>query len=117
MRRLARPGGLHVKLVAGIAVLAFVVLGLIGIVLPIIPGLLFLALAALIAARHVPAVDARLRRHHAIGRHMHRVDRFFGLDLLDQLRVAGLVTVKTTLDGLDRASRWLSRHISGSRQR
>ncbi|HEX6994882.1 MAG TPA: DUF454 family protein [Gammaproteobacteria bacterium] len=111
----SRP--LSAKLLAAIAVLGLAVLGLIGIVLPVIPGLVFLALAALIVARHVPSVDARLRRHRVLGRHMHRVDRFFGLGLADRMRVAGLVALKGVLDGLDRAADWLGKHASGSRVR
>jgi len=112
MRTRFRP--LSAKLLAAIAVVAFVVLGLIGLVLPVIPGLVFLALAVLIVARHVPSVEARLRRHRTLGRHMHRVDRFFGLGLADQLRVAGLVALKGVLDGLDRAAAWLGKRMTGS---
>lgn len=108
---------LPAKLLAVIAVPALVVLGLIGLVLPVIPGLVFLALAALVVVRIVPSVDARLRRHRAFGRHIHRLDRFFALGLPDQLRVAGLVTVKAALDGLDRAGAWLGKRLSGSQAR
>lgn len=107
----------HGKLLAAMAVLALVAAGLIGLVLPVIPGLLFLALAGLVVARHVPSVDARLRRHRSLGRQMHRVDRFFDLDLRDQVRVAGLVTLKGALDVLDRAGARLWKHGSDSRVR
>ena len=109
----ALPG----KLVAAIVVVAFVLLGLIGVVLPVLPGLVFLALAALIVARHVPWIDARLRRHRSVGPHMHRVDRFFGLALVDQLRVAALVTLRLALDAFDRVGAWLSKRVHGRRPR
>lgn len=117
MRRLHRAGQLPGKIVAACIVLAFVVIGMIGIVLPVIPGLVFLALAALVAARHVPWIDARLRRHHAFGPRMHRVDRFFRLRFVDQVRVAALLSVKCTLDVLDRVGAWLARRATGSRMR
>ena len=112
-----RLSTLPAKLLVAIAVPALVVLGLIGLVLPVIPGLVLLALAALVVARTVPSVDARLRRHRALGRHMHRVDRFFALGFVDQLRVAGLVTLKAVLEGLGRAAAWLGKHLSGSHVR
>lgn len=97
------------KLLAALAILLLAVIGLIGIVLPVIPGLLFLALAVLLAARHVPWIDVRLRRHRAFGPHMHRFDRFLRLGLIDQLRVGLLYTVKGTLHVLDRISTRLMR--------
>lgn len=110
-RRARRPEG---RIVAALVVLAFVVLGFIGIVLPVIPGLLFLALAALVAARHVPWIDRRLRTHRAFGPHMERADRFFRLRLVDQVRVAALMTLKCTLDALDRVGRWLGERSAKS---
>lgn len=104
------------KAVAALVVLTCVVIGLVGIVLPVIPGLVFLALAALVAARNVPWLDERLRRHRSIGPRMRRVDRFFRLSLIDQLRVTTLVGVKCTLDGLDRVGAWLGRRASAPRR-
>lgn len=112
-----RPRSPHGKLLAAVLVLALVAVGMIGIVLPIIPGLALLALAGLVVARHVPSIDARLRNHRSFGRHMHSVDRFFDLGLRDQLCVAGLVTLKGTLDLLDRASARLWKHGPDSRAR
>lgn len=109
MRHRHRARGLRTKLVAGMVVLACVAIGLVGIVLPVIPGLLFLAIAALIVARNVPWIDVRLRTNASFARHMHRIDRFFSLGPLDQLRVGALLSVKWTCDLLDHVGEWLSR--------
>lgn len=111
MIRRSSASAVPAKLGAALVVAALVLLGLIGIVLPVLPGLVFLALAALIVARHVPWVDARLRRHRLFGPQMPRVDRFFGLPLVDQLRVGALVAVKVMLDAFDRAGAWLSKRV------
>lgn len=88
------------KLIATILVIALLALGVIGLVLPILPGLLLLAIAGFIAARHFPWVDARLRRHRAIGKHMHTADRFQRLSFGEKVRVAGWFCVKLAADGL-----------------
>ena len=115
---MCKPYGLKAlpgKVVAALVVVACVVIGVVGIVLPVIPGLVFLALAALVAARNVPWLDAKLRRHRSIGPRMHRVDRFFRLPLIDQLRVTVLMSVKYTLDGLDRVGAWLAKRMTAPR--
>jgi uncharacterized membrane protein YbaN (DUF454 family) len=88
------------KLIAAIAVLACVAVGAVGLVLPIIPGLLFLAVAAFIAARHFPSIDARLRRHRPIDRHLGTVDRLRGTPLPTKLQVLGWLGAKALIDGL-----------------
>lgn len=114
MRKPNGARGFPGKIVAAVLVLACVAIGVVGIVLPVIPGLLFLAIAALIAARNVPWVEARLRAHRSFGPRMHRIDRFFGLSLLDQLRVVALIGAKGVLDTLDRIGEWVSKRADGS---
>jgi uncharacterized membrane protein YbaN (DUF454 family) len=93
-------GSLSMKIVACALVLAFVVIGALGLVLPIIPGLLFLAIAAFIAAKHFPWVDTRLRSHRTIGRHLHNADRFRDLSFSKQVQIAGWLCAKMFLEGV-----------------
>jgi uncharacterized membrane protein YbaN (DUF454 family) len=88
------------KITALVLVLACVVIGLFGLVLPIIPGLLFLAIAAFIAAKHFPSVDARLRAHRAIDKHLNNADRFRNLSLPAKVQIAGWLCLKMMVDGL-----------------
>jgi uncharacterized membrane protein YbaN (DUF454 family) len=81
-------------------VVACVVVGTAGLVLPIIPGLLFLVIAAFIAAKHFPWVDTRLRSHRAVGKHLHNADRFRNLSLADKVQVAGWLCVKALVEGV-----------------
>lgn len=87
-------------LLAALLVVVCIAIGVVGLVLPIIPGLLFLAIAVLIVARHVPWVDARLRRHRFLGRHLDSVDGFARLSLRHKLALAVWLSVRTLLDGL-----------------
>ncbi|HEX5419430.1 MAG TPA: DUF454 family protein, partial [Gammaproteobacteria bacterium] len=88
------------KLIACVLIAACVVLGALGLVLPIIPGLLFLALAALLAAKHFPWLDERLRRHRALRRHLDDADRFIGLKFAAKLRMAGWLGLKVIAGSL-----------------
>lgn len=89
---------LPLKIAACVLVVVCVALGLVGLILPIVPGLLFLALAALIAARSFPAVRSLLGRNRAVGRHLDRADRFLDLPTYTQLKVGGLVCLRAVLD-------------------
>jgi uncharacterized membrane protein YbaN (DUF454 family) len=88
------------KVIACVVVPACVVVGAAGLVLPIIPGLLFLAIAAFIAAKHFPWVDTRLRRHRVMGKHLNNADRFRNLSLPEKVQVGGWLSVKMLVDGL-----------------
>ncbi|HEX7079461.1 MAG TPA: DUF454 family protein [Gammaproteobacteria bacterium] len=106
-------GGLLTNALALVLVAACVVIGLAGLVLPVIPGLLFLAVAALLAAGRFPRIAARLRSHRSIGRHLGRHEAFARLGALGKLEVVALMAVKIVLDGLASIASYLGR----SRQR
>ncbi|MGA1742238.1 MAG: DUF454 family protein [Pseudohongiellaceae bacterium] len=59
----SRLNSLLAKLLALMFVLICLAVGVVGLILPIIPGLLFLAIAAMIAARHSPSLDRWLRKN------------------------------------------------------
>jgi uncharacterized membrane protein YbaN (DUF454 family) len=100
MKKTDIVGSLSGKLIACVLVVACVAVGAIGLVLPIIPGLLFLAIAAFIAARHFPSIDALLRRNRAIGKHINRADAFLHLSLAGKFQLAGWLCAKMLLDSL-----------------
>jgi uncharacterized membrane protein YbaN (DUF454 family) len=97
------------KIGLALLVAALLVVGVAGLVLPIIPGLLFLALAAVIAAKHFPTVGARMRKHRALGKHWHIAERFDGLALNDKLRMAGWLGLKMIAETLALIERGISR--------
>lgn len=87
------------KLGAYVAVIVCVVVGIAGLLLPIIPGLLFLAIAVVLVARRFPALAHRLRNHGFMGRHFANADRFVDLSVWQQVLVGGLFCAKMVLQG------------------
>ena len=91
---------LPAKLIACVLAIALIVLGVIGLVLPLIPGLLLLVAAAVIVARYFPSIDGRLRESRIFGRHMEWADVFFTLPLREKIQLGALVSAKVLLDSL-----------------
>lgn len=88
------------KVLAGLLVVALVLLGLVGLVLPFIPGLLFLLIAAVLVSRNFPTIDVWLRRNRAFGRHMEWADTFYALPLTEKVQLGFWVCAKIVLDSL-----------------
>jgi uncharacterized membrane protein YbaN (DUF454 family) len=100
MKKVDTVGSLPGKVLACVVAVAFLALGAVGLILPIIPGLLFLALAAFIVVKSFPSVEALARRHRVMDQHLDRIDRMHDLNLGSKIRLAGLLSVKMLLDGL-----------------
>jgi uncharacterized membrane protein YbaN (DUF454 family) len=88
------------KLIACAVIVACLVIGGIGLLLPIIPGLLFIAVAAVVAAKLSPAFEQTLRRSPTLAGYLDRTDGFVGLPLGQKVRVAVLLGVKMLIDGV-----------------
>lgn len=95
-----RPGSFAGKLGASVLVAVCAVLGLVGLILPVIPGLLLLGVAAVVAARHFPWVGTRLRSHRTLGKHFRRADQLDGLTLAQKARLFGWYSLKMIGEGL-----------------
>jgi uncharacterized membrane protein YbaN (DUF454 family) len=100
MKKAKTPSSLAAKIIACALVVACLAIGIVGLVLPIIPGLLFLAIAAVVLARHFPWLESRLRRHRVFGKHLDRSDAFLGLGVAARVKVAALLCLKVVLDTL-----------------
>ena len=89
----------------------FAVLGVIGLILPIIPGILFLALAALLLAK----VSSRFAFHldnHSAWIKLKRYWRSIGfLSLSQKLKLSLLVAARGIVDGLDTGVQFLRRKL------
>jgi uncharacterized membrane protein YbaN (DUF454 family) len=86
------------KLIACVVILVCLAVGLAGLILPIIPGLLFLGLAALIAARHSPALERLLRSNATISGYLDSTDGFLDLPLAKKVQLGLLLCVKMLID-------------------
>jgi uncharacterized membrane protein YbaN (DUF454 family) len=79
------------------------VLGLVGLVLPIIPGMLFLLLAALMASRHSPTLARFLDSNRYTARMRHFGSGFSKQTIWGKVRLCFWGTLKVTLNGIHSA--------------
>src|SRR5438045_8425668 len=86
------------KLIACVAIIACLMLGVLGLLLPIVPGLLFIGIAAIVAAKLSPAVDRTLRRNATLAGYLDQTDGFAELALGAKLRLACLLGVEMLRD-------------------
>ena len=91
-------GHLSAQLLIFIFIIALVVLGLIGLVLPIIPGLLFLAIAAILLAPYVPALSDWMRRSPVMSRYIDDAERLHSLELPDKLKLGFFLSLRMLID-------------------
>jgi uncharacterized membrane protein YbaN (DUF454 family) len=86
------------KVIACVVILACLAIGLAGLILPIIPGLLFLGLAALIAARHSPALERLFRSNATLSGYLDRTEGFLDLPLGKKAQLGLLLCLKMLID-------------------
>lgn len=89
------------KLVSFTLILFFVALGVLGILLPILPGLLFLFIAAVLASRHYPPLAFLLERNRYCRQCMRICNGFMDQDWWGKVRLCFWGTVKMTVDGVE----------------
>jgi uncharacterized membrane protein YbaN (DUF454 family) len=95
-----RLNGLLAKLFAGIFIVICLAVGVVGLILPIIPGLLFLAIAAMIAARHSPSLDRWLRKNRVIGSYLDSGEGFLNLSWLRKIQFLLWLCLKIFIDAI-----------------
>jgi uncharacterized membrane protein YbaN (DUF454 family) len=88
------------KLIAAGVIVVCVLLGLAGLILPLLPGLLFLAVAAIVAAKLSPRFAETLRQNETLRGYLDRTEGFSALPLDQKLKLAGLLLVKALIDGV-----------------
>jgi uncharacterized membrane protein YbaN (DUF454 family) len=91
---------LPAKVIACVVAAAFILFGVAGLVLPFIPGLLLLVLAAVVVAKNFPTIDGWLRKSRVLGRHMEWADTFYELPLKEKARLCAWVCGKVLVDTL-----------------
>ena len=88
------------KLIAAGVIVVCLLLGFAGLILPLIPGLLFLAIAAIVAAKLSPRFAATLRQNDTLRGYMDRTEGFSALPLDGKVKLAGLLLLKMLIDGV-----------------
>jgi uncharacterized membrane protein YbaN (DUF454 family) len=88
------------KLIACGVIAVCLLLGLAGLILPLLPGLLFIAIAAIVAAKLSPKFGAMLRQNDTLRGYLDRTDGFAALPLAQKVQLAGLLFLKMLIDGV-----------------
>lgn len=114
--QLASAPSLFIKVLALVFLLLCVAIGMAGIILPVIPGLLFLALAVLIAARIFPPLGRRLRRNTTFAPYMEKTDHFASLSLQGKVKFSGWFAVKILWDSCVLAVHYVGKFITWLRK-
>jgi len=83
-----------------LVIVACLALGLIGLILPIIPGLLFLAIAAILLAPYIPALGDWMRRSPIMSRYMDDAERLHTLEFPDQIKLGFFLSLRMLIDSL-----------------
>lgn len=106
-----RPLPLYARVIAMILILGFVALGLIGLILPVIPGVLFLFLAVLLATRVSRRVSQAAHANSWFRQHMHTWQTSARLPLGRKLALSALLIVKGMLSAIRAAAGLLKRSV------
>lgn len=88
--------------------------GLVGLILPIIPGILFLFLAALLLAKVSSRFDALLHRNENMKAWRHRWDTTNALPFLQRIKLSLLLVARAVVNGVEAAVDSLSKARAGS---
>ena len=88
------------KLIACAVIVACLVIGGIGLLLPIVPGLLFIGVAAVVAAKVSPRFERILRRNRTLAGYLDKTNGFGGLPLGAKIRLGALLGVRMLIDGI-----------------
>lgn len=88
------------KLVAAGVIAVCVLIGIAGLILPLIPGLLFLGLAAVVAAKLSPRFARFLRQNETLRGYLDRTEGFGSLALAEKLKLSLLLLAKALIDGV-----------------
>jgi uncharacterized membrane protein YbaN (DUF454 family) len=88
------------KIIAVAVIIACLLLGAVGLLLPIIPGLLFLLVAAVVAAKLSPSFERTLRQSPTIAGYLDRTAGFAELPIGQKIQVVCLLCLKMLIDAV-----------------
>lgn len=98
-------------------ILFFTALGIVGLLLPILPGFVFLFIAAVLASRHIPALARYLERNPYTAKGLPLGRGFLNLSIWGKVRLGLWGLLKVTVDGVAWTSAFVVRQYRKSRAR
>lgn len=90
---------------------ALLLLGLLGLLIPVIPGLVFLAIAAAMVARHFPAAENYLNRNRHYAECARVTDGMTNLDIWGRVQLGFWWSMKLMVNGAE----WAVKKLNGVR--
>jgi uncharacterized membrane protein YbaN (DUF454 family) len=88
------------KLIACGVIVVCLLLGFAGLILPLLPGLLFIAIAIFVAAKLSPRFASVVRENETLRGYLDQADRVAGVPLAQKIQVVGLLLLKMLIDGV-----------------
>lgn len=82
--------------------LLFLAMGVVGLIIPIIPGILFLAGAVYMLSRGSERVRQYAESHPKLSRVQARMNQMDAISMAERAQVAGLLVLKTTVAGVQK---------------
>lgn len=93
-------GSLTAKLIACALIVICFAVGAVGLILPVIPGLLFVAVALMIIARCFPSIGRRLRRNRTMSSYLDSADGFLDLSFPKKVQYGCLLCLRLFIDAV-----------------
>lgn len=106
-----RPMPLYARVIALVLIAGFLLLGLIGLILPIIPGLLFLFLAVLLLTRVSRRASNYAHSHPWFRRHLQWWRASHALSWPQRARLSLLLGARAALNGVRTGLRAVSKAV------
>lgn len=93
-------GNITAKLIACLLIVTCFAVGAVGLILPIIPGLLFVAIALIVTAKYFPSIDRRLRKSRTLRGYLDSADGFSGLSFMKKVQYGCLLCLRLFVDAV-----------------
>lgn len=107
-----RPLPLYAKIASIVVIIGFVIIGVIGLLLPVIPGVVFLFLAVLLATRVSRRVSKAAHANPWFREHMHTWKTSSQLPVGRKLMLSVLLFAKGLVDGARAVGRVVKRSLA-----
>ena len=91
-------GTLTSRVIACLLIVVCFAVGAVGLILPVIPGLLFVAIALMLIARYFPSADRWLRKNHTIRSYLNSAEGFGKLSFVRKLQYGCLLCLRLFVD-------------------
>lgn len=93
-------GRLTMQLIAVLLIVICFAVGAVGLILPIVPGLLFIAIALMLVARFFPSVERQLRRSRTASSYLDSAEGFGSLSWPKKFQYGLLLCVRLFVDAV-----------------